>query len=93
MLDAYALIFLLLTFLREHRLPHIEGQVINCEIDVHDGVQLFLGGDQVKGRIVELPKLQVSDTCQLVSCFCHILSSCRNVVLCLTLLRSLGDVS
>lgn len=92
MLDAHALILIILTFLGEHGLPHIEGQVVDCEIDVHDGMQFLLGGDEIEGGIVELSKLQISDTGQLVSCFCQLLSSSGGLILCLTLERRLGNV-
>jgi len=46
-LDADALI-LLVALLRKHVLPHIDGQVVDSEVDVHDGVQLFLSGDHIE---------------------------------------------
>lgn len=38
MFDADALIFLILALLRKHCLSHIVRQVIDCHIEVHDGV-------------------------------------------------------
>ena len=46
-LDADALI-LLVALLRKHVSPHIDGQVVDSEVDVHDGVQLFLSGDHIE---------------------------------------------
>lgn len=46
-LDADALI-LLVALLRKHVLPHIDGQVVDREVDVHDGVQFLLSGDHIE---------------------------------------------
>lgn len=46
-LDADALI-LLVALLRKHVLPHIDGQVVDCEVDVHEGVQFLLSGDHIE---------------------------------------------
>ena len=46
-LDADALI-LLVALLRKHVLPHIDGQVVDSEVDVHEGVQFLLSGDHIE---------------------------------------------
>lgn len=48
MFNADALIVLLFALFRKHGLAHIHGEVIDRDVEVHDGVQFLLGGDQVE---------------------------------------------
>lgn len=93
MLDADALILLLLALLGEHGLPHVEREVINSKIDVHNRVELLFGGDEVEGGIVDLSEVQVSDTGQLVPRLRHFLRSSGGLLLSLALERRLRNIS
>lgn len=70
MLNAHTLISILALFLGQ-LLFHVDlWEIVDSEVEIHDGVQFLPCADEVERGVVRIHALKIGKACQLVPCLC-----------------------